>query len=94
MEVNGSQWKSMEVNGSQRKATIADSSGGVKTAVRSMSPGIRSRFAKLQFIGDHIQVLRVSTGRWEVFVLFYSYCMHSNWSMTGPNIPSASGRAA
>jgi len=25
-----------------------------------------------------------------MFVLFYSYCMHSNWSMTGPDIAPAS----
>jgi len=56
----------MEVNGSQWKTTIAKSSGGVKTAVWSMSPGIMSQFANLQCISDRIQDLRVSTGRWEV----------------------------
>jgi len=45
----------------------------------------------------------VIVGRWDVVILertmetavvvVYSYCMHSYYSMTGPNTPSASGRA-
>jgi hypothetical protein len=65
MDVNGSQWKSMEVNG-RPQLQIAVAERKLLYVSLSMSPGIVSQFANLQCISDRIQDLRVSTGRWEL----------------------------
>jgi len=55
----------MEVNG-RPQLQIAVAERKLLYVSQSMSPGIMSQYANLQWISDRIQDLGVSTGHWEV----------------------------
>jgi hypothetical protein len=58
MDVNGSQWKSMEVNG-MPQLQIAVAERKLLYVSLSRVPGIVSQIANIQCISDHIQDLRL-----------------------------------
>jgi len=50
-------------------------------------------WSRLRNGSGHVLVIRVAEICQLLLLFVYSYCIHSSYSMTEPNNPSASGRA-